>query len=246
MNLKERLKALTPDLMKKLIRPVRALTIKKSSATLAFWKSRYIIDHGHFINYQYRELMLAMAEETSDVFLTGKIVADFGCGPRGSLVWAQSALLRVGIDVLADRYADLFTDNMISHGMIYLKSTEKIIPLPSDFIDVMFTLNAMDHVDDFPSMCREILRVIKPGGLFIGSFNLGEPPTPSEPQRLDEEMIKYNLIDKLELLSYRITKKGPVENIYSPFFNGNLTYRDGQEGILWIRAKKPGEVNGEK
>jgi hypothetical protein len=27
--------------------------------------------------------MLAMAEETDDGFLAGKVVADFGCGPQG-------------------------------------------------------------------------------------------------------------------------------------------------------------------
>ena len=116
--------------------------------------------------------MLAMAEEPDDNFLKGKIVADFGCGPRSSLFWASSASLKIGIDVLADRYADEFTDNIISHGMIYLKSTEKVIPLPSNFVDVMFTLNAIDHVDSFSNMCSEIIRVLKPGGDFIGSFNL--------------------------------------------------------------------------
>src|SRR5665647_907150 len=105
---------------------------KKDVAELSFWRSRLKLDKGKFYNLHYEKLMLAMAEESSDDFLKGKIVADFGCGPRGSLVWARSALLRIGIDVLADRYADEFTENITSHGMIYLKSTEYVIPLPSD------------------------------------------------------------------------------------------------------------------
>ena len=184
--------------------------------------------------------MLAIAEETTDDFLKGKIVADFGCGPRGSLVWASSAWLRIGIDVLADRYADEFTDSIASHGMIYLKSTEKVIPLPSSFVDIMFTLNAMDHVDNFSNMCSEIVRVLKPGGEFIGGFNLEEHSTPCEPQKLNEKCIKEELLSKLEIQSYRITEKGPKENLYAPYFNGNLTYRPGREGFLWVRARKPG------
>lgn len=180
--------------------------------------------------------MLAMAEEPNDDFLKGKIIADFGCGPRGSLVWAKSALLRIGIDVLADRYADEFTDNIISHGMIYVKSTEHVIPLPSDFIDVLFTLNAMDHVDNFSEMCKELIRILKPGGVFIGGFNLEEPASPNEPQQLNEKIIKKNLLDKMEVQSYRITNKGPVENGYAPFFDGNLSYTPGQEGLLWVKA----------
>ncbi len=119
--------------------------------------------------------MLAMAEEKDTDFYEGKIIADFGCGPRGSLVWAEKPCFRIGIDALADIYADEFTDNIINHGMIYVKSTEKVIPLPSNSIDIMFTLNAVDHVDCFSEMCDEIIRVIKPGGEFIGSFNLEEP-----------------------------------------------------------------------
>lgn len=183
--------------------------------------------------------MLAMAEESSDNFLKDKIVADFGCGPRGSLAWASTALLRIGIDVLADRYADEFTSNIISYGMVYLKSTENVIPLPSGFVDIIFTLNAIDHVDNFSVMCAEIIRILKPGGLFVGSFNLEEPTSRCEPQQLNEEKIKKNLLEYLDVVSYRITKKGPNENPYAPFFNENLSYELGQEGFLWVKARKP-------
>ncbi len=227
-----------PEPIKQLLRPKRNLLINKYDFELDFWRSRLEIDKGKFKNSHYERLMLAMAEESSDDFLDGKIVADFGCGPRGSLVWANSALLRIGIDVLTDRYADEFTDNIISHGMIYLKSTENVIPLPSDFVDVVFTLNAIDHVDNFPVMCKEIIRVLKPGGEFIGGFNLEEPASPCEPQQLNERIIKDNLLNNMEVQSYRITKKGPVENVYAPFFDGNLSYKPGQEGLLWVKARK--------
>lgn len=171
MSILNVLKTVIPEPVRQALRPLtRPLLnrlIPKHDAELNFWRSRFEVDKGKFSNSHYERLLLAMAEEPSDDFLSGKIVADFGCGPRGSLVWASSALLRIGIDVLADRYADEFTDNIVSHGMIYLKCTENAIPLPSDFVDVMFTLNAMDHVDNFPVMCKEIIRVLKPGGEFL-------------------------------------------------------------------------------
>lgn len=228
-----------PGPIKQLLRPIRNRFINKIVAELSFWRSTLESEKGTFKNSHYEKLMLAMAEEKSAAFLEGKIVADFGCGPRGSLVWAHSALLRIGIDVLADRYADEFTCNIISHRMIYLKSTEHVIPMPSDFLDIMFTLNAIDHVDNFSAMCAEIIRVLKPGGHFIGSFNLEEPATPCEPQQLSENIIKENLLNNLEVQSYRITKKGPQEAPYAPFFRGCLSYQPGQEGYLWVRAKKP-------
>lgn len=149
------------------------------------------------------------------------------------------AKLRIGIDVLADKYADEFTENILSHDMIYLKSTEKVIPLPENFLDILFTLNAIDHVDNFPVICNELIRVLKPRGLFIGSFNLDEPATPYEPQKLDEITIRKELLSKLAVLSYRISSKGPKDNQYSPFFNDEvLSYTPGKEGFLWVVAQK--------
>ncbi len=241
MKIPERLTRSINKLGKAILRPIRSRFGKKYASELSFWRNRLKIDNGTFENSHYlyyQRLMLSMAEEPDDGFLKGKVVADFGCGPRGSLVWAISASLRIGIDVLADRYSDEFTDNITSHGMIYLKSTEKVIPLPSDFVDVMFTLNAIDHVDSFSAMCSEIIRVLKPGGEFIGSFNLEEPVTHCEPQTLNEKIIKKNLLNNLDVQSYRITKQGSAENQYKSFFNGNLSYEQGQKGYLWVRAKK--------
>lgn len=239
MKILKKAKEAIPMPIKEFLLPIRCLISNKYATELAFWKRRLEIDHGVFQNFFYKRLMLAMAGEVDETFLTGKIVADFGCGPRGSLIWAKSALLRIGIDVLADRYADNFQSNIISHGMVYVKSTEKVIPIPSDFVDVMFTLNAIDHVESFTIICKEIVRVLKPGGDFIGSFNLEEPVTPCEPQKLNEQIIKINLLDFLEIKSYRITQRGPENDLYAPFFEGNLSYKRGEKGFLWVRANKP-------
>ncbi len=206
---------------------------------LAFWKSRWELDGGHLRNDHYRRLMLAMAERADESFLDGKIVGDFGCGPRGSLVWTKTAALRVGIDVLADRYAEYFADNLLSHGMVYVKSTERVIPIPSDFLDVLFTLNAMDHVFDFATMCREVRRVLKPGGEFIGSFNLHEPPTPGEPQMLEESIVNDALLRDMNILSYRVGRQGPESDRYQHLLASELGCDPDERGLLWVRARKP-------
>jgi SAM-dependent methyltransferase len=228
-----------PEWMKTIVRPVRNRLLRKSAGELAFWKSRLEDDHGRFQNSHYERLLLAIAGEDDAGFLEGKIVADFGCGPRGSLAWASGASMRIGIDVLADRYADEFTSNILSHGMVYLKSTERVIPLPPDFVDVLFTVNAVDHVDNFLEMCGEIFRVLKPAGLFVGSFNLEEPPAPTEPQRLNEGIIKEHLLDRLEVETYRLAPRPRQGNVYAPFFEGGPPYLRGEDGFLWVRARKP-------
>lgn len=238
MSIRSILKTIIPEPIKQLIRPIRNRFVNKYKSEMSWWRNSLGKDNGIFSNNHYARLMLAMAEESDDKFLSGKIVADFGCGPRGSLVWAKSANLRIGIDVLADHYADEFKDNILSHGMIYLKSTEHVIPLPSNFVDALFTLNAMDHVDHFSDMCEEIIRVLKPGGLFIGGFNLEEPASPNEPQQLTEKKINENLLEHLEVQSYRLAAKGPANNGYAHFFDGNYSYIQGEEGFLWVKARK--------
>ncbi|MGZ4303126.1 MAG: methyltransferase domain-containing protein [Gaiellaceae bacterium] len=239
----ERTAKMLPERARVMLGPIRSRLIGKTGAELDFWKSK-LEDEGQFENSHFERLMLGMAGEPNVDFLADKVVADFGCGPRGSLVWASPARIRIGIDVLADRYAEEFTSDVLSHGMIYLKSTEHVIPLPSDLLDVMFTMNAIDHVDHFSEMCHEIVRVIKPGGVFIGSFNLEEPASRTEPQRLNEAVIKESLLDYLIVQSYRATGKprqlspAPGDG-YEPFFEEGLSYTRGEEGILWVRAMKP-------
>ena len=100
-----------PEPIKKILRPLGSLFVSKYSAELSYWRSKFKSNGGVFNNAHYEKLMLAMAQETDDRFLQDKVVADFGCGPRGSLVWAASASMRIGIDVLADQYADEFSEN---------------------------------------------------------------------------------------------------------------------------------------
>jgi SAM-dependent methyltransferase len=238
MTVRSILRTVIPMPVRRAYRRIRPHFASKYDAEIAFWRGRLAADNGKFENAHYERVMLGMAQEPDDGFLKGKIVADFGCGPRGSLAWAKSAALRIGIDVLVDRYADAFKDDLISHGMVYVKSTEAVIPLPSNFVDVVITLNAIDHVDRFAEMCQEVLRILKPGGDFIASFNLEEPASRTEPQRLTEELVKVNLLDHLETLSYRVSKQGPRDNPYASFYEGTLSYQPGEEGFLWVRARK--------
>lgn len=238
MTLWHRINGSLPPSLKNLLRPLRNVLIDKHDSELSFWK-QYLRETGFDDRQNYfRHYLLAIAQEPDDSFLQGKVVADFGCGPLGSLTWARTASVRVGIDVLTDQYLQAFPDYLLRHDMIYLKSTEKIIPLPTAFVDAMFTLNALDHVHDLDAMCREIRRVLKPGGLLIGSFNLEEPPTPCEPQVLNEDNLREHLLQHFATDSYRLARKGPLEDPYVYLMRNELGYTKGEEGYLWFRGRK--------
>ncbi|MCK5850093.1 MAG: methyltransferase domain-containing protein [Kiritimatiellae bacterium] len=227
-----------PKPLKRLVYAVYSLFGDKYRAEMAFWESRYRKDNGEFRNNHYQKIMMGIAEESDVSFFDGKVIADFGCGPRGTMTWIKGAALRVGVDVLMDRYLDSFFDCMVKHDTVYVKSTEKVIPLPTDFVDILITINAIDHVDDFDAMCNEVVRVLKPGGIFLGSFNLNEPSAPCEPQQLNEERIKRCLLDQLTIKSYRASGIPEDGDRYRPFYEGDLVEsKAGEEGTLWVRAE---------
>lgn len=236
MTLFERLRAAVPKPMKRLIGPLLTPFTPKHRAEISYWRARHRTEGGRLANDHYRRLMLAMAAEADEAFLTDRVVADFGCGPRGSLAWVPSARLRIGIDVLASRYADAFPNDIRSHGMLYVTSTEQRIPMPDACVDVMFTLNALDHCRNLDAMCREIVRVIRPGGQLIGSFNLHEPPTAAEPQTLTEELLDELLLHRFRPAHVRFGRHGGGPGDYAEMFSGASTYVPGKPGTMWFRG----------
>jgi len=201
---------------------------------ITYWQTEWMA--GRFHNDYYKQTMLMLAHERDCEFLRDKIVADFGCGPQGSLCWAKAARARIGIDVLADAYVRF---GIHDHDMIYVSSDERRIPLPSNYVDVMFTMNAMDHVSSFSTMATEIIRVIVPGGLFIGAFNVGEPPTFSEPQTLTEERVRNRLLRHFSVEWVRSAIKGPEGDVYKYIRESSGARERDKAYLLCARARKP-------
>jgi hypothetical protein len=73
-------------------------------AEIAFRRGEWENKAGLATHFQ--DLMLAVAGQEDASMVQGRLIGDFGCGPLGSLAWASNADLRVGIDVLAGRYAE--------------------------------------------------------------------------------------------------------------------------------------------
>lgn len=223
----------------KMKRVYNRLIHTKHSHELKYWKERFSLEGGQLKNDFYARLMLSISNEENDDFLQGKIVGDFGCGPRGSLVWAPHASLRVGIDVLATKYLEHFPLELIKHGMVYVTSSELNIPLPDNFCDVIYSVNSLDHVKNLLPMCNELRRVLKPGGEIIGSFNLNHPPSKAEPQKMSESILRKMLFRDYEIIHWWVSAPGPLDDLYRPLYDRKLIDPAGGEAYLWARARKP-------
>jgi len=215
------------------------LVYSKHAYELRYWRERHELENGGFENDYYSKLMPAIAGEEDDGFLKNKVVADFGCGPRGSLVWAKQAKLRIGIDVLIPQYTDYFPRDLKSHGMIYVTSTEKGIPLPDAFCDVVFSVNSLDHVRNLVPICNELRRILKPGGWLIVSFNLNHPPSTAEPQKLGEHTLRKLLFRGYEIRHWWVSAPGLRDDLYRPLYDRQPIDPLGGEAYLWARAQKP-------
>lgn len=212
----------------------------KHTAEMTFWRG-WLGEHGLGARSDYyRDFMMNMGGLADKSFFDGLICLDIGCGPMGSLTWLDNARAALGLDPLADEYMEF---DIAGHRMLYLKADAEEIPLPTGYVDVVFSMNSLDHVDDVPAACREIRRVLRRGGWFIASLNLNEPPTPTEPWMLTEEFLEKHLFHGWLREFYRVRPKIEHDggDPYRYFFQEcpKEIEEAGGPQALWCRFRVP-------
>jgi len=119
------------------------------------------------------------AEEVREIVtgldLTGKTVLDVGFGTGGpaiALAREHDAARVVGLDLepqLRDR-AQRNADQAGVADRIELRLVEPgPFPLDDQSFDVVFSKDSMIHIEDKVALFSEVLRVLKPGGVFVAS-----------------------------------------------------------------------------
>jgi SAM-dependent methyltransferase len=204
--------------------------IDKEEAELAFWRGRQeaegVLRHGH-----YERFYTTQFELTRDDY-AGKRVLDIGCGPRGSLEWADTALERVGLDPLVTSYRDLGIDE---HETTYVEAGAEQIPFPDGHFDIVAVFNALDHVDDADAAIAEMTRVTRAGGIGLVIVEVNHKPTPTEPQSLE-----WDILDRFtgwEVVMERRTGINGRHDVY-----GSWQHREPSDlekpGIVGARLRK--------
>jgi len=202
----------------------------KGEAELAFWRGRHeaegVLRHGHYERFYTTQFELTRND------YTGKRVLDVGCGPRGSLEWADTALERVGVDPLVGRYRELGIDQ---HQTTYVEAGAEAIPFPDGHFDIAASFNALDHVDDTDAAIAELTRVTRAGGIGLIIVEVNHKPTPTEPQSLEWEIL--DRFTEWEVVMERRTGIDARHDVY-----GSWQRREpsdpGQPGIVGARLRR--------
>lgn len=121
-------------------------------------------------------------------YFSGKRILDVGCGPIPSaLAFTECEVF--GLDQLVDGFRELgFPLDDYSERLTYIEGNAEDMPLEDNFFDGVVSVNAIDHVDDFPSAAKEISRVLRPGGILRMEIHYHQP-TVNEPWALDGDTV---------------------------------------------------------
>jgi len=200
---------------------------------LCYWKtvklfSKNLSNNSHY-KYFYTE-NFSIPEE----FYENKSILDIGCGPRGSLEWADMAKERIGMDPLADQYLKM---GAREHKMTYLRAYVEDIPFPDNYFDVICSFNSLDHVENMELACKEIRRVLKPGGLFLLLVDIHTKPTLTEPQTMNWNFIGEFFPD-FEILEEKHLERTETYRIYTNVRNAKPVNDDLVRGVLTAKLRK--------
>jgi len=199
-----------------------------------FWK-KTLEQEGALRNGQY-ETFFTTLFGLDKAFYDGKRILDIGCGPCGSLEWADNARKRVGLDPLAEAYQYLGADK---HHMEYTPDFAESISFPDGSFDVVTSINSLDHVDSLEKVIAEIGRVLADGGHALIACEVSLAPKACEPT-----LVKWDLAEKFpqdwQVLE---AKRFPfVQDVSTSILTGQPLPADRHldAGVLRLVLRKPG------
>jgi len=198
------------------------------AATMAGNKAQQAHERAHYEHFFTTFFGLTKAD------YTGKRVADIGCGPCGSLEWADNTLERVGSDPLANAYRKLVQDDR--QQMSYCAAPSEKIPFADGRFDIVTTFNSLDHVDDVDATIAELKRITSPTGRILVIVEFGHAPTPTEPHWLDESITK-EFAPEFAAHDIRVFGVRADHNLYASMLD-KVPYVPGEEGIIAFRLER--------
>lgn len=167
-----------------------ALDWKKAQANeKEFWNSIYIKKEKNYYDIINDEDAKSFCEEVflrhniKPILLNNKIIMDLGCGPYGIIKGMVNLFLKkklnfkniIGLDPLMDYFKENI--KILSESKIvklYSNKGEEL-PFEKNSIDIIFSINVLDHCEDPKKVVSEVKRVLKLDGHFFCSVHVIYP-----------------------------------------------------------------------
>ena len=169
--------------------------------------------------------------------VAGCHVLDVGCGLGVidvMLAETYGAKTVIGIDVephLIDHACQRASDAGLDERVLFQLVEPGPLPFKNDIFNMVFSKDAIVHIQDKPSFYTEVLRVLKPGGVFVGSDWLCGGEETCTPQ------VKEYL--KLVNITYHMQSLEQTRQIVAEAGFKHLKFRDRNE---WYREEVKKEL----
>jgi len=143
---------------------------------------------------------VALLLEGEDI--SGKNVIDIGCGIGGLdvlLVREHGAASVTGVDIeqpILDRAAVRAGAEGLSDRLTYKLIAPGPLPFDPESFEVVFSKDAMIHIPDKEALFADVIRTLRPGGLFIASDWMrrdDNPPSPEMEYYLEVEDVEFGM-----------------------------------------------------
>lgn len=167
------------------------------------------------------------------VDLRGKTVADFG----GGAGFYSDAFTRAGATSLV---IDLDHQEVLSHGVrhpLSVVARAEEAPLRDGAVDIGFSSNMLEHVQDLPAVADQIARVVKPGGLVVLSYTAWYGPWGGH-----ETSPWHYLGGERAARRYERKNGHPPKNV----FGQSMFAAKVSEGMEWARSRDDLELLDER
>lgn len=180
----------------------------------------------------------------ADAFF-GERVLEIGCGPLAPVLQFDGCE-RHGIDPLLNAY-------VLSGWPLYdldaklLNARGERLPYPDAWFDSVISVNCLDHVDNFPAVAREMVRVVKPGGQIRFEVEYHDKPSVTEPIALDDEAV-LSAFEGAEMTKVRqLTAAELFCNLSDRYdVRGVISLGNDEQYVLWSGVRRHGPIAGRK
>lgn len=105
-----------------------------------------------------------------DTSFSGKRVLEVQSGPHCAIVGFQDCE-KYATDTMVQQYRDIGYP-LDDYGVSFSTCTPDDMPFENDFFDVVISMNDLGELQDLTKAIREIARVLRPGGRFIGELHI--------------------------------------------------------------------------